>query len=82
MNDDIVNIAEAKAHLSELAERAAGGETVVLSRRGKPIARLASLDRPRKPVDREKLRCLTESMPEQPEEAGAFVRRMRDGERY
>jgi len=82
MTDEIINIAEAKAHLSELAERAAGGESVVLSRRGKPIARLASLERPRKPVDRDRLRRLTDAMPEQSEEAGALVRRMRDGDRY
>jgi prevent-host-death family protein len=34
------NVAEAKAHLSELLERVGEGEEVLLTRRGKPIARL------------------------------------------
>lgn len=38
-----VNIAEAKARLSELVERAAGGEEVVIARHGEPRARLVPL---------------------------------------
>jgi prevent-host-death family protein len=38
-----VNIHEAKAHLSRLVERAAGGEEIVIARAGKPIARLVGL---------------------------------------
>jgi prevent-host-death family protein len=33
-----VNLADAKAHLSELVARAASGETVCITRRGKPVA--------------------------------------------
>lgn len=82
MTDHTVNIADAKAHLSELVERAAAGETVVLTRRGQPIARMSSLDRPRKPIDAQCLRALTDSMPRQTEDAATLVRRMRDDERY
>jgi prevent-host-death family protein len=39
----IVNVAEAKAHLSELVERAAAGEEIVVARAGKPRARLVPL---------------------------------------
>lgn len=35
-----VNLAEAKARLSELVDAAIGGEDVVLARRGKPLVRL------------------------------------------
>ena len=35
-----VNIAEAKARLSELIERVEAGETVVLARRNQPVAEL------------------------------------------
>lgn len=35
-----VNIHEAKTHLSRLLERVAGGERVVISKAGKPIADL------------------------------------------
>ena len=77
-----INIAEAKAHLSELVEKAAAGEAIVLTRRGKPVAQMSSLDQPRKPIDPERLRALTDSMPEQSEAAATLVRRMRDDARY
>lgn len=44
----IVNVAEAKAHLSELIERAAGGEEIVLARAGRPLAKLVPLRDPAK----------------------------------
>ena len=36
----IVNVAEAKAKLSELIELALAGEEVIIAKRGKPVARL------------------------------------------
>jgi len=39
----IVNIAEAKAQLSQLAARASRGEEIILSRHGQPIARIVPL---------------------------------------
>lgn len=39
------NIYEAKSHLSELVERAANGEEIVISKRGKPLARLSPVER-------------------------------------
>lgn len=47
-----VNIAEAKARLSELVEKAAHGEEVLIARDHKPVARLVSVAPargPRKP---------------------------------
>jgi prevent-host-death family protein len=38
-----VNIADAKARLPELVERAAGGEEIVIARNGEPRARLVPL---------------------------------------
>jgi prevent-host-death family protein len=38
-----VNIAEAKAHLSALVDRAAAGEEIILSKAGRPTARLVPL---------------------------------------
>ena len=38
-----VNIYEAKAQLSALLDRALAGETVVIARAGKPLARLAPI---------------------------------------
>lgn len=39
-----VNIHEAKTHLSRLLERAAKGETIVIAKAGKPMARLTPLE--------------------------------------
>jgi prevent-host-death family protein len=77
-----VSLAEAKAHLSELVDRAAGGEPICITRRGKPVAQLSAATRPRKPVDLAALRALTARMSIQQESAGDFVRRMRDEDRY
>jgi prevent-host-death family protein len=37
---DMYSVAQAKAHLSELIDRAANGRDVVITRHGKPVARL------------------------------------------
>jgi prevent-host-death family protein len=42
------NIAEAKAKLSELLDRAVGGEEIVIARAGKPLARLTPLKKIRR----------------------------------
>ena len=47
-----VNIREAKTHLSRLIVAAAGGQEIVIARRGKPVARLVALNastEPRRP---------------------------------
>jgi prevent-host-death family protein len=51
-----VNVHEAKTHLSKLLARVAMGEEVMISRAGKPVARLVSVDqkRPRRVPDRDK----------------------------
>ena len=77
-----VNLAEAKAHLSELVERAAAGESVCITRRGKPVAQLSAVGTPRKRIDVAALRAMTDAMPMQQESAGDFIRRIRDEDRY
>lgn len=77
-----VNLAEAKAHLSELVERAAAGETVEILRRGKAVARIVAAERPKKAIDLGELQALTKKSPRQRESAGKFIRRMRDDARY
>ncbi len=79
---DGVSIAEAKAHLSELVERAEAGETVRITRRGKLVAQLTAAPAPRQKIDMVMLDAHTASMPFDPEPAGEFIRRMRDTDRY
>jgi prevent-host-death family protein len=77
-----VTLADAKTHLSELVERATGGESVRITRRGKPVARITGIDRERKPIDLAGLRALTDAMPFQNEPTRSWLRSVRDGSRY
>jgi prevent-host-death family protein len=38
-----VNVYEAKTHLSQLIDRAAAGEEIIIARAGRPVARLVPL---------------------------------------
>ncbi len=78
-----VSVAEAKSHLSEILDRVEAGEEVVITRRGKAVARLKP-ERRRAPTetDFEKLRELRNSMPMATVSAGELIRQMRDEERY
>ncbi len=79
---DEVTVAEAKAHLSELIERAERGEPVRITRRGKLVARLTGVERKVEPIDLNALRALTGSQPIQSEPTRSWLRGVRDGERY
>jgi prevent-host-death family protein len=77
-----VTVAEAKAHLSELIDRAGRGEQVRITRRGKLVAQLTGVERQVKPIDLNALRALTGSQPIQPEPTRSWLRSVRDEERY
>jgi prevent-host-death family protein len=48
---DVVNIHEAKTHLSRLIERVEAGEEITIARAGRPVAKLVAVQqrRPRRP---------------------------------
>ncbi|CDX12413.1 Prevent-host-death family protein [Mesorhizobium sp. SOD10] len=77
-----INLVDAKAHLSELVDRVEAGDSIDITRRGKPVARLTAVAKPRKPIDVALLRSLTAVMPAQSESAADLVRSMRDSDRY
>jgi prevent-host-death family protein len=77
-----VSVAEARARLSELLAAAQAGETVVITRRGEPVAELRPHARPRGPVDWTWLREETARIPHSPVDSGDLVRAMRDDARY
>ena len=79
---EAINLAEAKAHLSELVDRVEAGDSIDITRRGKPVARLTAVAGPRKPIDAGLLQSLTAAMPPQSPNAAELVRSMRDGDRY
>ncbi|TIP29113.1 MAG: type II toxin-antitoxin system Phd/YefM family antitoxin [Mesorhizobium sp.] len=78
----VINLADAKAHLSELVDRVEAGDTIDITRRGKPVARLTAVARPRRRIDATLLQSLTATMPPQAERSADLVRSMRDGDRY
>jgi prevent-host-death family protein len=55
MEDDttVINIHEAKTHLSRLLVRVARGEEIVIARAGKPVARLVRYEEQRRPIGRD-----------------------------
>jgi prevent-host-death family protein len=75
-----VNLAEAKAHLSELVARAEAGEPIQISRRGKPVVQLTRVTQPRKPIDVAAIRAVVKTM--QKSTVDDVVRTMRDEARY
>ena len=77
-----VNLAEAKARLSELVALAAAGEPVCIMRRGKSVAQLTAVNMRRNRIDISAMRAVTDAMPGHSESARDFVRRMRDDARY
>jgi prevent-host-death family protein len=72
------NLAEAKAHLSELVDLAIAGEPQIIMRRGKPVAKIVAIEQKRKPLDIDRIRALTDGMKMGEE----VVSKMRDEARY
>ncbi|OOC49818.1 type II toxin-antitoxin system Phd/YefM family antitoxin [Thioalkalivibrio versutus] len=80
MSEPTVSLANAKAHLSELAERAAAGESILITKRGKAVVRLSSATATKKPIDTNALRAVTDTQSSSVDET--FIRRIRDDARY
>lgn len=73
-----VALAEAKARLSELIDRVAAGETVSITRRGKPVARLVAEAPMFKPIDADAMRrARAMTKPFVDPDGLSFVERMR-----
>ncbi|AUB79630.1 type II toxin-antitoxin system Phd/YefM family antitoxin [Candidatus Thiodictyon syntrophicum] len=47
MSETVLNLYQAKTLLSELVDRAAGGEEIVIAKAGRPLAKLVPLCSPR-----------------------------------
>ena len=80
---DSTSLAEAKARLSELVDKASAGEPQIITRRGKPVAKIVAIEPAKKlPFDWTELRAFTKTLKPDAEDAGEFMRRMRDDARY
>ncbi len=77
-----VNLADAKARLSELVELAAAGERIVITKRGKPVLELSRPQVVPRRVELRELRAFSKRMPRQEQSAGELMRNLRDEARY
>ena len=77
-----VNLAHAKAHLSELLDKVEAGEEVVITRHGKPVAHIRQAVPPKQPLDLEALAALRAPLPRLGQGQRNSLREMRDEERY
>ena len=77
-----INLAEAKARLSELVDRAAAGERIVITKRGKPVLEMIKPRPERQRFDLKALRRLTAGQPKQRQGGAEALRELRDQARY
>lgn len=71
-----VNLAEAKAHLSELVSKAAAGVETIITRRGQPVAKLVPILAPKKPV--RSLAAFRATLPKAQKSSAELIRKLRD----
>jgi len=71
-----VNLAEAKAHLSELVSKAESGEETIITRRGQPVARLVPIATPKKAL--RSLSAFRATLPKARKTSAELIRELRD----
>ena len=73
-----VNLAQAKARLSEILDKVEAGQEVVITRRGKAIAQVSAISGPAKPLPLEELAAFRATMPRQSRSSTEILRELRD----
>ncbi len=73
-----VNLAQAKARLSELLDKVEAGQDILITRRGKAVAHLSPALAPRKPLPLQDLAGFRAGMPRLRRPAAELLREMRD----
>lgn len=73
-----VNLAQAKAHLSELLDKVEAGEEVVITRRGRPVAHMGPAARPKRPLPLKELAQFRATMPPLRRPSLELLREVRD----
>ena len=75
-----VNLAHAKAHLSELLDKVEAGEEVIITRHGQAVARINSVSRPKRPLEQvlDDLAAFRATMPRIRRPSAELLREMRD----
>ena len=73
-----VNLAQAKARLSEILDKVESGQDVVITRRGKAVAHVSAVVRPKNPLPLGDLAEFRAAMPHLRRPAADLLREMRD----
>ena len=73
-----VNLAQAKARLSELLDRVEAGQEIVITRRGRAMAHLSAVIGPKKPLPLGELAGFRASMPRLRRPAAELLREVRE----
>jgi len=72
------SVAEAKSGLSELLDRVEAGEEILITRRGRPIARVEGAEPARKKLPLPSLRALRATQPKAKTPIAVLIRQLRD----
>ena len=75
-----VNLAQAKAHLSELLDKVEAGVEVVVTRHGRAVAHIVPAARQKLPLRLDELAAFRATMPQQRRPSAELLREMRDEE--
>lgn len=75
-----VNLAVAKAQLSELINKVEAGEEVVITRHGRPVARVVPATPVKQPVPLKRLAELRKQLPARKGSSAQVLRELRDAE--
>jgi prevent-host-death family protein len=73
-----VSVAQAKARLSEILARVESGEEVVITRRGKAVARICPEHRPKKVLDLRAIDRVRGSLPRAKVSSAELIRQLRN----
>ncbi|MFG1466590.1 type II toxin-antitoxin system prevent-host-death family antitoxin [Xanthobacter sp. DSM 24535] len=73
-----VNLVQAKAHLSELLDKAEAGEEVVITRHGRAVAHIRPASRPKQPLRLDELAAFRATMPHLRRRSADLLREARD----
>jgi prevent-host-death family protein len=75
---ETVSLAEAKAQLSKLIDQVEAGGEFVITRHGRPVARLTAVEQPRKPLDLDAIEKARNELPPWSEPSAKLIRQLRD----
>lgn len=73
-----VNLAQAKATLSQLLDRVESGQQFVITRRGRPVARISAVLDSKKPLPLRDLAEFRAAMPKLRRSSAQLLRELRD----